>query len=191
MSPRRHTRTRFRTTVAALVALAATPALAGCGGDDTPDGWTRVETGWLALDVPDGWVETGRVTDQWTTGWQDAEGDDATLQLLASPTLGYYRADVGRGVVLAGAQVGGLPGFSVVEQTEPVDTDSLELNRTEFTYDSDGDGTYSGILWVASDPETEQAVAVQVTGPELDPDIVDTIESSIAVLDTDATPTGS
>ena len=37
-------------------------------------------------------------------------------------------------------------------------------------------------------PRTTKAVAVQLTGPDLPADVVDQVQESIAVLDTEATP---
>ena len=52
----------------------------------------------------------------------------------------------------------------------------------------DGGDRLEGVLWVGSDPATTKAVAVQLTGPDLPADVVDQVQDSIAVLDTDATP---
>ncbi|KQY24375.1 hypothetical protein ASD16_02175 [Cellulomonas sp. Root485] len=170
------------------VALALSLALAGCsGGSGAPDGWTRVQDGWLQVDVPDDWTDAGALDDPWTLSRHD--GDDATVELAGAPTLGYYRAAEGRGILLASMQVGGYPDFAVVEQSDPVDSGDLELTRTDFTYAAqDGGDRLEGVLWVGSDPATTKAVAVQLTGPDLPADVVDQVQDSIAVLDTDATP---
>lgn len=178
-----------RRVLLAAAGVSVLAGLAACsGGSATPEGWSRVEQGWLQVDVPEGWVETGELSERWTSSWQDAEGDDATVQLAASPVLGYYRAAEGRGMILANAQVGGLPGFAVTSQTDPVDTDALEVTRTDFTYEPEDGETFGGVLWVASDRETKKAVALQLTAPELDPQVVENLEASIRVLDTEATP---
>ncbi|WP_258726156.1 hypothetical protein [Cellulomonas sp. NS3] len=178
----------------ALLAAAGATVLVGLAacssGSGTPEGWTRVEDGWLQVDVPEAWVETGGLSDRWTASWQDAEGADATVQLAASPALGYYRAAEARGIILANAQVGGLPGFAVTSQSDPVDTDALEVTRTDFTYEPDDGGTSEGVLWVAADRETKKSVALQLTAAELDEDVVEQLEASIRVLDTEATPNG-
>lgn len=179
---------RVRTTAAA-VAL-ATLGLSACGaGAGAPEGWTRVEDGWLAVDVPDAWTDTGPSAEWWTRSWQDdADEAQATVQMLAAPAFGYWGALEGQGVAIAGAQVGGLAGFSVEERTTPVDTDSLEVVRTDFTYEG-ADQEMVGVLWVAADPGTKKTVAVQLTGTELPEDVVEQVQSSIEVLDTDAEPT--
>lgn len=165
----------------ALTACATEPA--------TAEGWTRVEETWLTVDVPSSWVATGELSARWTVSWQDVEGADATVQLAASPQLGYLSALEGRGVVLAAAQVGGLPRFEVVDQAEVVRTDELELTRTHFRYEPEGaDGPYDGVLWVAADPDERRAVAVQLTGPDLPDTVVDRVGSSIRVRPADAAP---
>lgn len=178
-----------RTATAAVVTVAAL-ALSSCAGDaGAPDGWTRVEDGWLQVDVPDTWAEASTPSDPWSFARQDAEGDDASLLLTGAGTFGYYPADTGRGILLASMQVGGYPDFKVVDQTEPVDSGDLHLTRTDFTYaGEDGGDTLHGVLWVGSDPDTDQAVAVQLTGVDLPDDVVSQVQESIAVLDTDATP---
>ncbi|NUU18167.1 hypothetical protein HP550_13000 [Cellulomonas humilata] len=181
--------TSYSRTVAAVVALTLA-ALAGCsGGSGAPAGWTRVQDGWLQVDVPDDWSDGASLDAPWTLSRQDAEGDDATMQLAGAPTLGYYRADEGRGTLLASMQVGGYPDFAVVDQSDPVDTGELELTRTDFTYAAqDGGDTLHGVLWVGSAPDTGKAVAVQLTGTDLPTDVVEQVQDSIAVLDTEATP---
>jgi hypothetical protein len=70
-----------------------------------------------------------------------------------------------------------------------VDTGDLELTRTDFTYAAqDGGPTLEGVLWVGSDPDTTKTVAVQLTGEELPADLVEQVQESIAVRDTEATP---
>lgn len=174
---------------AAVLAVAAL-ALSSCaGGTGAADGWTRVEDGWLQVDVPDTWAQASTPKDPWSFARQDAEGADASLLLTGAGTFGYYPADTGRGVLLASMQVGGYPDFKVVGQSEPVGTGDLHLTRTDFTYArEDGGDTLYGVLWVGSDPDTDQAVAVQLTGVELPDDVVSQVQGSIAVLDTDATP---
>jgi len=175
-----------RSRVTAL-ALALCVAVAGCsGGSGAAEGWTRVQDGWLQVDVPDGWSDGGELDEPWTLSRHD--GDEATLELAGAPTLGYYRAAEGRGILLASMQVGGYPDFAVVDQSDPVDSADLELTRTDFTYAAqDGGDPLEGVLWVGSDPRTEKAVAVQLTGPDLPADVVEQVQESIAVLDTDAT----
>ena len=169
-------------------ATAVVLVLAACsGGSGAPEGWTRVQEGWLQVDVPEGWTDAGARDDPWTLSRHD--GDDATIELAGAPTLGYYRAAEGRGILLASMQVGGYPDFAVVDQSDPVDTGALELTRTDFTYAAqDGGDRLEGVLWVGSDPGTTKAVAVQLTGPDLPADVVDQVQESIAVLDTEATP---
>lgn len=178
-----------RRHVAAL-AVACALLLTSCATEPAgSEGWTRVEDTWLALDVPSSWAATGELTARWTASWQDVEGADATVQLAASPRLGYLSALEGRGVVLAAAQVGGLPGFEVVNQTDVVHSDELELTRTDFRYEPEGaDAPYDGVLWVAADPDERRAVAVQLTGPDLPDAVVDRVESSISIRPVDAAP---
>lgn len=173
---------RMVTSAAGAALLAG--ALVGCSSDDgPPQGYERVETGWMQVDVPAGWVHTGAVNDRWTDSYQDAEGDAATVQLLLAPEFGDTDALTATSSVIATAQVGGFPGFEVVpdESEDDEDHDYGLFNRIDFTYDDDG-AQYEGVLWGVADDGDEHVVLAQLTGADLDPEMVATIEESIVVV---------
>jgi hypothetical protein len=176
------TRRGRRRTNAAAVVLALGVVPAGCSsGGPVPDGWEQVESEWLSVAVPAGWQSVEPVNDQWRLAWSADGGDDAQ-QLSAIPGLGYYDADQARGIVATG---GGLnaSGVEQVETTTVTDEDNLTVLRTTFTFDHDGQ-PMEGVLWVAAEQEPDdRAVAVQLTGVELDPEIIDGVEASIRVID--------
>jgi hypothetical protein len=163
-----------------LTTASALAVLAGCSSAPAlPDGWGRVDAEWLSIAVPTGWDEREPINDQWRLVWSDPDTDQ---ELSAIPGLGYYDADTARGIVATG---GGLnPGGVDQTGTETVTrTDDLTLLRTTFTFDHDG-RPMEGVLWVAADSEPDdRSVAVQLTGTELDADVVDQVEASIAVVD--------
>ena len=161
-------------------ALVAVVALAGCSGDSVPEGYEQVQTGWMQVAVPESWVEGGEVTDRWTESYQDAEGDAATVQLLLAPEWGETDALIATSSVVATAQVGGFPGFTVVDGPETEETpDYRHRNRIDFTYDGK-DGTYEGVLWGLADDD-KHVVLAQLTGKDLDPDLVASIDESLEV----------
>ncbi|MBE7699042.1 hypothetical protein H9623_01800 [Oerskovia sp. Sa1BUA8] len=168
---------RARATTAALVAAVA---LGGCSGDGIPEGYEQVQTGWMRVAVPEGWVEGGQVTDRWTESYQDAEGDAATVQLLLAPEWGETDALVATSSVIASAQVGGFPGFRIVDGPETDEEQNhLLRDRVDFTYEGE-DGTYEGVLWGLADDE-DHVVMAQLTGKDLDPDLVAAIDESLEV----------
>jgi hypothetical protein len=168
-----------RARVAIVMSVAAL-ALAGCSGDSTPDGYEEVRTGWMRLAVPDGWVAGSGVTDRWTESYQDAEGDEATVQLLLAPEWGETFARDATTSVVATAQIGGLPGFKVVDSPETdEEPDYLRRDRIDFTYEGE-DGTYEGVLWGLADDD-KHVVLAQLTGKDLDPELVATIDESLEV----------
>lgn len=168
---------RARATTAALVTVVA---LAGCSGDGTPEGYEQVQTGWMRVAVPESWVAGGETTDRWTESYQDAEGDAATVQLLLSPEWGTTDALIATSSVVATAQVGGFPGFTVVDSPATDDEpDYRHRHRVDFTYDGE-DGTYEGVLWGLADDD-KHVVLAQLTGKDLDPDLVATIDESLEV----------
>ncbi|GAA4725361.1 hypothetical protein GCM10023216_14630 [Isoptericola chiayiensis] len=177
----------LRTTGAVGVALLA-GAVVGCSADEAAepaDGFHRVETGWMQVDVPEGWVHTGEVTERWTDSYQDAEGAAATTQLLLAPEFGDTDALVATNSVVATAQVGGFPGFDIVaDDGEGADEEEgrREFKRVDFTYDGEDGQEYQGVLWGVADDGDEHVILAQLTGADLDPDLVATIEESIVVV---------
>jgi len=171
------------------VALAAAAALlltACSGGDGPPEGWTRVEESGMRFDVPDSWVDTGGLNERWTMSWQDVEGDDASIQLAAAPALGHYTALEAQGLLMASAQIGGLPGYEVVENRDDLGVSNRELTRLDFTYEPEEGTVYDGVLLTAARRDG-QAVALQVTGTDLDDATVEHLQESLAVVATDET----
>ncbi len=156
-------------------------ALGACTGSGepepaTPDGWQRVTSGALSFAVPGDWVEVGQVDGTWTVGWSDDAdpGADSVL-LVGAPLLGEDGAQAGLDAFVAGAQVGGW-GYRSTDRSTPVDTESLEVARNDFTYDD-----VSGVVWSAADPRGGVTVGLQLTGRDLPEDLLDGIEQSIAV----------
>ncbi|ADG75444.1 hypothetical protein Cfla_2556 [Cellulomonas flavigena DSM 20109] len=171
----------------ALPALVALALAAGCSGGSTPEGWVEVADQGMRFDVPQDWVETGELNERWTRAWQDVEGDAAQVQLAAAPDVGFYDALAAQGVLMSSAQIGGLPGYSVVKNhdEEELGRSWRELTRLDFTYEPEDGVQYEGVLWTASLDRQHPAVALQVTGAELDPDVVAHLQESLEVVATD------
>lgn len=173
-----------RRWVAGLVGLAVVATTAACGGSGeeaavepvTPDGWQRIEDGALSFAVPGEWIEIPQSDDLWSVGWgTDAEPDADSVLLVAAPEFGDDGAEHGLDTFVAGAQIGGW-GYSSTDRSTPVETESLEVARNDFTYDG-----VSGVFWSAADPETGRTVALQLTGRDLPDDVVEGVERSITV----------
>ena len=133
---------RARALVAgALVATALTGCTSGSSAGGTPEGWTRHDVGHLSVAVPEGWTALDEGDDLWTVGWADADDlADASALLIGSPDYGTNGAEDGLSTFVAGAQIGGVPGYTSTSRTTPVDTDELEVARNDYTY-VDGAGT--------------------------------------------------
>lgn len=167
---------RLRTLIGVTLAMAA---LVGCTPDGPPEGYQRIQTGWMQVDIPSDWVDAGGVNDRWTGSYQDAEGQQATVQLLIAPEWGTTDALMATSSVVATAQVGGFPEFQVVPSTDDAEADYALRNRVDFTY-AGADGTYQGVLWGLADDD-DHVVLAQLTGKDLDPALVDAIDASLLV----------
>lgn len=166
-----------------LLVVGAVGLLAACSGGASgpPEGWVRVEEQGMRFDVPEVWVPTGELNDRWTMSWQDVEGDAAAVQLAAAPALGHYTALEAQGVLMASAQIGGLPGYQVVENHDDLGVSNRELTRLDFTYEPDDGTVLEGVLLTAAVRGT-QAVALQLTGADLDETTVLHLQESLAVM---------
>ncbi|TRW42878.1 hypothetical protein [Georgenia yuyongxinii] len=163
----------------AAAVIAAGGLVAGCTAAATPEGWTRLEKGWLAVDVPKAWVEVAMdQTGPYDVVLQDTEStDDAQYQLAAATEFGTETARATMGTLDAQAPFGALDGDGGLTELD-ADGD-LDLWRWDFTFD---DGAYQGVSWAAHDPATERTVVVHLTGQELPEETVQHIEDSIEVL---------
>ncbi|MFH5822149.1 hypothetical protein [Georgenia sp. AZ-5] len=163
-----------------IAALAGSTLLVACSGTSTPEGWARVEQGWLAVDVPEDWVEVPeQAAGHLDLVLQDSE-EDPTVQLVASTEYGDVPAGTTLVAVRTDRPFGELddPGvFSDVERD-----DEQATKRWDFTYE---DGEYRGVAWATHDAELGRTVFVAVTGSELGDETVQQIEESIEVLDGD------
>jgi hypothetical protein len=156
---------------AALAALMALTALNG--GSDSPSvppGSKEHTVGWAQVAYPRGW--TVLTADQRPQGWDwAAQTPDPTPAAGASPgpqiavdgDFSRLRdVQMSAAGLLAGAQVGGLPNFAVVDQG-PVDVHGAqEAVRIRFTYRTNGT-EYEGV-WLVARAKDTRTVAVQVTG---------------------------
>ena len=170
-----------------LPALAAA-LLAGCSSAaDTPvppEGFTRIEQGWIGVHVPEGLVDK---PDKGAGKFDIVLEDDPekpTLQIVIA-------SDYSDGGPSAHA------AMSMLRSTRPVsnvdnngqggpftevrsDEDGRDVWKWPFTYD---DGEYEGVAWTADDgKEDERVVAVILTGRDLDENVVKEIEDSLEVL---------
>ncbi|WP_159793466.1 hypothetical protein [Puerhibacterium puerhi] len=177
------TASRWRAWAALGVAALATGLVSACGGASSAgpaDGFQRVRTGWVQLDVPEDWREVALDAGQddlWKVSYEDPQG---TTQLLLAPeysdhsTAGEANADL-VGLV----QLGQYPSFEIVPREENKDQDDFRtFARTDATY---GEGTtYEAVIWGVAD-EDEHAVLAQLTSESLDPQLVQQIEDSFVV----------
>lgn len=169
-------------------AVACVLTLTSCGGGDAPspppDGWVRVESGRLSVAVPEEWVDAPAGTDPWTVAWaDDADLAGATVLLSGSPDFGEDGADRGVSTFVAGAQVGGVPSYSSTSRNRVVETDEVEVERNEYTYELSDGTVHEGVFWAAADPEDGRTVALELTGADLPDDLVEQIQASIRVLE--------
>lgn len=178
----RGTRSMIRRAGTVAAALAVAAATTSCTGADGPaEGYQRVETGWMQVDVPADWVDAGGVDETWTASYQDVEGEDPSYQLLLAPEFAHDTALGATSQIIGSAQLGAYPDFSVVEQGDPSrEEDFAHYNRVRFTYTGNDGTTYEAVLWGVADDD-ENAVLAQLTGESLDDELVQTIGDSIVV----------
>lgn len=175
---RRDWRTGWRT-----IALVCVLSLAGCAFA-TADGWDRTELDGLEVAHPKGWVAVGdeTLTERWVWGVQDAPGDAAALQLLATGRLGTDRyADMATAGIVANAQLS-LPGFRIEDVSDVDVTGASSAQQTSFSYDSDDGMRYEGVWVVAADRSAGHSAAVQFSGSGLDPDFVRDVVAGLKLM---------
>jgi hypothetical protein len=170
-----------------LPALAAA-LLAGCSSTADapvpPEGFTRMEQGWIGVNVPEGLVDK---PDKRAGKFDIVLEDD-----VEKPTLQ---------LVIASDYAKGGPGahaaISMLRSTRPVsnvdnngqgglftevrsDSGGRDVWKWPFTYD---DGKFEGVAWTADDgKDDERVVAVILTGKDLDEKVVQEIDESLQVL---------
>jgi hypothetical protein len=174
--------------LAALAALTLL-ALAGCTRSAVPEGWDQHDLGTLTFALP-AKLSTDVEVDAagWPWGRQDAAGAEATIQVLAAPALSHDRyADMALARLLAPAQVGGLPGFRLSDQTEIDVPGATSALRARFVYEPAPGSTAEGVWFVAADRDAARSVAVQASGTVLDDDLLVQLQQSLRV-DGEATP---
>ncbi|MGN8246570.1 hypothetical protein ACTHAM_000234 [Cellulomonas soli] len=166
----------------ALLLTACSDGGAQVSVPDAPDGWVRVEAGRLTVAVPSDWVELETADAMWSQAWSDAaDTSQATVILVAAPELGTDGAAQGLDTFVAGAQMGGTPGYVSTGRSRPVETDTLEVERNDYTYTA-GDATNDGVFWSVADPRDEHTIGLQLTGADLSADVIATVQDSIRVL---------
>jgi len=164
--------------VGAVGAALVTGTLTACSGDGPAAGTQRIETGWLRVDVPADWVAAGPVSDIYTESYQDAPGDDATVQLALAPEYGFFTASMGVARAMATLQVSGRTGF---HRIDAIDADDTSLrDHIAFSYTGDDGQEYEGVLWGVAD-EDQHVALLQLTGQHLDQDLIVDIDRSIVV----------
>jgi hypothetical protein len=170
-----------RVLAAVAVALLAASVSACTGDDDVADGFRRVAAGWMTVDVPEGWVDA-EPSGMWTQAFSDAAGDEATAQLAIAPEYGETDALGAVSDVIGSLQLGAFPDFTVVEPPVPATGEPDYAHRATrwFTYTGDDGATLEGVLWGVADDE--RAVLVQLTGRDLDLDVINEIGESIQVV---------
>jgi hypothetical protein len=156
--------------------------LAGCGAGavDTPADAQRVESGWVRVDLPKGWVRGDPLSEVWTETYQDAAGHDAAAQLALSPRYGSFTASMAVARATAMLQVSGYADFRRLDSLPSAETSTRLRDHIAFTYTGDDGEAYEGVLWAAADEE-RHAVLVQLTGRDLDDALVAQVDTSLQV----------
>lgn len=155
-----------RTWSMPLLCVLAVLGLGAC--DSTPEpppGTVSTQSGWARVAYPEGWsvVPESAVPSGWDWAAQPASGADASAQIAVDGDFSRHRdLEISASSLLAGAQIGGLPGFSLLG-SEPVDVHgATEAKRFRFIYRPEG-AEYEGVWWVAK-AEDDRTIAVQLTG---------------------------
>ncbi|HEX5533644.1 MAG TPA: hypothetical protein VFX33_07885 [Actinomycetales bacterium] len=169
-----------------LPALAAA-LLAGCSSTaDTPvppEGFTRIEQGWIGVHVPEGLVDKPDKRAGKFDIVLENDVEKPTLQLVIASD---YSED-GPGAHAAMSMLRSTRPVSNVDDngqgglfTEVRSDEGRDVWKWPFTYD---DGEYQGVAWTADDgKDDERVVAVILTGKDLDEKVVKEIEDSLEVL---------
>lgn len=166
---------------ALAVALAAGCGTSqGDGGGGTPTDAQVIDSGWVHVEIPEGWVAGEPLSEVWTETSQDAPGDAATQQVALSPENGHFTASMAVARAMAVLQVSGYQDFHRMDSLSSSDDDTRLRDNIAFTYVGDDDEEYEGVLWGAAD-EDRHAVLVQVTAKDLDDALVEQIDTSLQV----------
>ncbi|WP_127126626.1 hypothetical protein [Georgenia sp. SYP-B2076] len=160
----------------AAALVAAGVLLTACSGTGTPEGWMRLERGWLAVDAPEELIEVPEEqAGAYDLVLQDTR-ESPDVQLAAATEYGTASARSTLTVVRLESPFGRLDEG---DEFSEVETDGdRELWRWDFTYE---DGAYQGVGWAAHDSETERTVVVALTGKDLADQTVQQVEQSIEV----------
>ena len=167
--------------VTVTVAVLSVMLASACGGAaGPPEHFTRVETGWMTIDIPEGWVPV-EAGEPWTQAYADTDDDSATVMLAISPT--YSESNTANGAaadIIASAQFT-YPQFQVVPSAEGTNDDFNHFSQTRFTYSGSDGQALEGVIWGVAD-DAQRAVVVQLTGENLGDDLVTTIGKSIKIV---------
>jgi hypothetical protein len=173
--------------VATIVVLVL--AVSGCTTRGPADGFQRIRTGWAQVDIPAGWVETGKTDDFADVIFQDALGDSPTYQISVNSRKGPAGQAVAE--VTGMFQFGGLPHFNpVVPPGRDKNRDANHYTENWFTYSATDGSAYQGVAIGVSNFKgvggnaNDRTVLVVILGRNIDMALVDHIASSIVVLNT-------
>lgn len=163
-------------TVPLLAGTTLALTLTACGTDTT-----TIETENVSVDVPSSWVE---LPAEEQTIWDHVYADDAddpTAILRASSDMELATAadtSLGslQGIMMFGE---GYEDFSTVDNSD-VDIDRADRAlRSDFTF-ADEDGTArEGHWWLMSSRSNGITSGVELTGADLDPELVSAVEESV------------
>lgn len=170
------------------VASSEQPGAEASGSQEPMDaeagGGVRGQSGRLRVAVPEGWQEETLSDQLFSLRYVQTPGDpDSVTVSLAGEFGPYDTARVGLSTLVAEVQVG-TPGFSVEETTDIDVPGATSAVRLDFVYGTEEDGgTFEGMWIVASDADTDESVAVAVSGPTVEDSLLEEAQDSMTMLE--------
>jgi hypothetical protein len=168
-----------------LGALALT--LSACtGGATVPDGWQAVDLDGLSFAHPDDLTATEVEDGTWTYRAVEGAADDPSLELRATGRLGAdATASEGTSRLLVNFRLA-VPDLRVVATDGFEAPGASSAERVVFTYEADDGRRVDGVWFVLADLDDPRSAVVQVTGYDLDADLLDDLEATIELTEAPA-----
>lgn len=147
-------------------------------------------TGRLKVGVPSGWTERRVEGDTFGLRYSDGDAEDATTLSLAGDFGPFGTARMGLGTLIGEIQTS-TPGFRVESTTDIDVPGATTAVRLDFVYGTEEEnGVFEGIWIVAADDETDQSIALALSGKAIDDALASGVRSSLAMLSPDGSNPG-
>lgn len=155
---------------------------AGLVASDAGQQAERGTTGRLKVTPPDGWQEVVGNDDVFALRYTQSDEENAPTLALAGDFGEFGEARAGLSLLIGDIQTG-TPGFRVKATTDIDVPGATSAVRLDFTYGTeDTNGVFEAVWIVAADKNTHQSIALALSGSQLDPALLQQVQSSLVML---------